>query len=160
LALENTQVRQAVATYVEALRPVVQGKADVIGFACIINGKIKSVDVCASNALFLKLWPKMIDAAATEALADMEKGRKYEVVSADRVKEFMNASQQGKEVNLDVNGRVALAQKEGQGVVEFDTRDRAVGRGTTRAAGRGGTIGGAAGGMGTGGSVRRSWVGR
>ena len=48
-------------------------KADIIGFVFAINGKLNSADIYSSNGLFRKMWPKLLRASVTEAIA--EKGR-------------------------------------------------------------------------------------
>src|SRR5262245_34142563 len=60
LSLENNNLRQAVDDYVKTLSPIIEGKNDVIGYVFAINGQINSADVYSSNALFKKIWPKMI----------------------------------------------------------------------------------------------------
>ena len=69
LSLENSRVVANVDDYVKRLTKLADGQTDVVGFAFAINGEINSADVYASNALFKKLWPRMLKAAAVEALA-------------------------------------------------------------------------------------------
>jgi hypothetical protein len=71
LTLENDKVRETRARYVSALAKAIEGKSDVIGFAFAINGQVNSVDVYASGALFRKLFSKKLEAAATEAVAEL-----------------------------------------------------------------------------------------
>jgi hypothetical protein len=71
LAVEHKKVQETVEAYVGALLPVVKGKTAVIGYAFAINGKINSADVYASDALFKKLWPKLLRANAVEAIAEL-----------------------------------------------------------------------------------------
>lgn len=70
LTLENPKVRDAVREYTRELALVTAGKDDVIGYAFAINGKVNSIDVYASSALFRKLWPRLLKASAAEAVAD------------------------------------------------------------------------------------------
>ncbi|MBI1829827.1 MAG: hypothetical protein HYR84_00085 [Planctomycetes bacterium] len=74
LTLEENRVQQAVEQYLTKLAPIVEGKNDVIGFAVVINGKVQSADVYGSNAVFQKLWPKLIRASAVEALSERQPG--------------------------------------------------------------------------------------
>jgi hypothetical protein len=69
LSLENSRVAASAEEYVKRLIRMADGQRDIIGFAFAVNGEINSADVYASNALFKKLWPKMLKAAAVEALA-------------------------------------------------------------------------------------------
>ena len=153
LSMENQKLREMVAAYVKDILPAAGRKADAIGYAVAVNGKVRSVDVYASHALFLKLWPKMLDAASVQAVAELDQGKKYEVVTADRVKTFMAAATGGKESNRSANGRLNLVQRDAQSVVQFETQDR-------QQMGAGGIGGGMGGGGGRGGAVHQGWVGK
>jgi hypothetical protein len=64
LSLENGKVAETADEYVAKLSSLIQGRPDVIGYAFAVNGRINSADVYVSNALFKKLWPRMLKAAA------------------------------------------------------------------------------------------------
>src|SRR3954468_17235957 len=70
LSLENRQVAVNVEDYIKQLSGILNGKSNVIGYAFAVNGQINSADIYVSNALFKKVWLKMLKAAATEAVAD------------------------------------------------------------------------------------------
>jgi hypothetical protein len=70
LSLENEKLKQAEAAYVGALQSVGEANADIVGYVYAINGKIKSADVYMSNALFRKMWPKLLAANVTEAIGE------------------------------------------------------------------------------------------
>lgn len=70
LSLENGKVAATADEYVGKLGNLIEGKSDVIGYAFAINGEINSADIYASNALFKKLWLRMLKAAAVEAVAE------------------------------------------------------------------------------------------
>lgn len=72
LSLENPQLARSREIYVKALGPVGLADSDVVGFVFAVNGKLDSAEIYPSNALFRKLWPKLLRAAATEALAAQE----------------------------------------------------------------------------------------
>ncbi|MEP7213226.1 MAG: DUF6569 family protein [Acidobacteriota bacterium] len=72
LTLENSRVRSDSAEYVDALADIVESKPDVIGFLFAINGEINSADTYGSGDLFIKLWPKLLKAAAIEAVAESD----------------------------------------------------------------------------------------
>jgi hypothetical protein len=154
LSLEDQALRQMVAEYVKDILPAVKDKTDVIGYAVAVNGKVRSVDVYASNALFLKLWPKMINAASINAVAELQKGKKFDAVTAEQVKQFMTATVSGKESSRDVNGRVNMVQRDAPSVVQFETRDMQQSGAGGAGDGRGGAGGGA------GGAVHSGWVGK
>lgn len=69
LALENKELAAEQQRYVAALQDAGASGSDIVGYAIAINGKIASADVYASNALFRKLWPRLLKTAATEAIS-------------------------------------------------------------------------------------------
>ena len=126
LALENKQVQASADSYVKALDGIVDGKTDVIGYVFAINGKINSADVYASSALFKKLWPKLLQASAIEAVAELKRGQKFEAPKADAVRGFLDDSPKGTdEKEKDVSSRVQMVTRESKENVFFETRDRA-----------------------------------
>lgn len=125
LALENKEVQASADSYVKALNRIVDGKTDVIGYVFAINGKINSADVYASSTLFKKLWPKLLQASAIEAVAELRRGEKFAAPPADAVQGFLNDSPKGTEKQKDVSSRVQLVTRESDDNVFFETRDRA-----------------------------------
>jgi hypothetical protein len=90
LALENEKVAAARAAYVTAIKPSGETSDDVIGYVLAINGKLNSAEIYPSNGLFRKMWSKMLEANATEAIA--EKADKTEALpDADAVLAFLSA---------------------------------------------------------------------
>lgn len=85
LTLENANMKRLRQQHVYRLQALPAGKADVVGYAFAINGKVNSADIYASNALFLKLWPKLLDSTAMEAFAELKKGEKFKPATADEV---------------------------------------------------------------------------
>ena len=89
LTLEDKKLLEEVDKYVKELSKAVEGKKDVIGYAVAINGRVEAADVFGSNALFLKLWPKLINGSATEALAEKQKDKKFDAPTSEAVKTFL-----------------------------------------------------------------------
>jgi hypothetical protein len=126
LALENEKVQASADSYVKALGNIVNGKPDVIGYVFAINGKINSADVYASSTLFKKLWPKLLQASAIEATAELRRGEKFAAPPADAVKGFLDDSPKGTdEKQKDVSSRVQMVTRESKENVFFETRDKA-----------------------------------
>jgi hypothetical protein len=72
LALEHKDLAAQQERFVKALQGAGEVEDDIVGYAIAVNGKIASADVYASNALFRKLWPRLLKAAATEAISAEE----------------------------------------------------------------------------------------
>src|SRR5262249_11664835 len=124
LSLENPNLKQVVDDYVKKLSPIIEGKNDVIGYVFAINGQINSADVYSSSALFKKLWPKLIESSATEAVGEFEKGKTYGQPQADAVRAFLMDSEGGKADEKEVTSRVTSVKRETEKNLFFETRDR------------------------------------
>ena len=68
LALENDHLRAAQQAYLDALGPAAEG-SDVIGAVFAIDGVIKGAEIYGWHQLFAAMWPNLLRAYATEAIA-------------------------------------------------------------------------------------------
>ncbi|HEU0185172.1 MAG TPA: DUF6569 family protein [Blastocatellia bacterium] len=123
LTLENKLVKDTANDYVKNLSSIISGKRDVIGFVFAINGQINSADVYSSNALFVKLWPKMLEASAIEAIAELKADEKFQPVEANTVKGFLRESHVGKAETKKVTARTSMLKSETEKHLYFETRD-------------------------------------
>jgi hypothetical protein len=125
LTLEDRKLLEEVDRYVKELGKTVEGKKGVIGYAVAINGKVEAADVFGSNALFLKLWPKLINGSATEALADKQKDKKFDVPTAEAAKAFLADAVKGKKTEKEVSQRVRQVRQEDDKNLYLEARDSA-----------------------------------
>ncbi|HEV7860943.1 MAG TPA: DUF6569 family protein [Pyrinomonadaceae bacterium] len=126
LTLENKQVQETADSYIKALGKIIAGQPDVIGYAFAINGQVNSADVYASNALFRKLWPRLLEASAVEAIAELQPGQpKAAPVPLDRVESFIDDAEGGKATGKDVTTRIQSVTRETKENILLETRDRA-----------------------------------
>lgn len=95
LSLENETLKQALSAYVAALEPAGHEDADVVGVAVAIGGRIASADLYPSNGLFKKMWPKIVRAAATEAIS-LRARIPESAPPIDAVAAFLAAAEQGR----------------------------------------------------------------
>lgn len=109
LTLENDVVKKKGAAHIRDLVKVVDGKRDVIGYAFAINGKVNSADVYASNSLFMKLWPKLLDATAVEAVSEeVDNNMSTAVPSVKDVRECLIDAERARPVISTTNERTKL----------------------------------------------------
>ncbi len=94
LALENEKLARAQQDYVAALRAAGEQDADIVGYAFAVNGRLDSAEVYPSNALFRKMWRKLLTANATEAIASRG-GAAAAPPSAADVAAFLEAADGG-----------------------------------------------------------------
>ena len=125
LAMEN--VRDDAAPYCDALRKTADGKDDVIGWAYAVNGQIYGANVYGSAGLFRKLWPKLLQSGATEALA--EKGEKASAAapSVAEVDSFLAAAERSPAKPNRVNDRTTCSVYDATDSVLLSTEDERAG---------------------------------
>lgn len=124
LTLEHGKVREARQEYARALDKIMKDQKDVIGYSCVINGKINSAEIFASDVLFKKLWPKLLNSSIVEAVAASGKGGRYTPKTASEVKQFINESEKaGKAASQDVNRRTRIVEREADDRLYYETRD-------------------------------------
>lgn len=123
LSLENKKVLATTDEYVKKLAGIINGKSDVIGYAFVINGKINSADIYASNFLFKKLWLKLLKASAVEAVSEANEARTARVVKISDIKQFLEAADRAKSEERAVTDRVKAVTREDDENVVFESRD-------------------------------------
>ena len=94
LALENEKLAAARDAYVKALKAA-GAKDDIVGYVFAINGKLNSGDVYPSHALFAKMWAKLLNASATEAVG-LRNQKAGEVPTVKMVEDFLAKTDAGK----------------------------------------------------------------
>jgi hypothetical protein len=123
LSLENRRVVTNVAEYVRNLSGVINGKSDVIGYAFSVNGQINSADIYVSNALFKKLWAKMLKASATEAVAAQRGVRLASPANADEVKSFLADAEKPKATDSTASAGARIRKREDKDNVMIEAVD-------------------------------------
>ncbi|MBM4030568.1 MAG: hypothetical protein FJ291_02145 [Planctomycetes bacterium] len=111
LALEDPRLKAAVKAYTDKLSKAIEGKDDAIGCAFAINGQIYSADVYGSNVLFRKLYPKLLDASATEAVAKLQKDKKFTPPAAEAVTAWLNKPRPSENAKRALTEAVAPAMR-------------------------------------------------
>lgn len=125
LTLENKDLDSVKRPYLNQLKPILDGKTDVIGFVFAINGQINSAEVYNNKNLFRALWPKLLDAAITEAITDYQPnaaGGPSPVTAAD-VKAFFQTAISGSAEERPVNKSTRVRTYTTPSTVLFETLD-------------------------------------
>lgn len=124
LSLENSKVTATADEYVRTLSNLIEGRSDVIGYAFAVNGKINSADVYVSNSLFKKLWPRMLKAAAIEAVAEKhERAGAAPVAKPDEVKAFMSDADRGRAEERAASGAAVIVTRDQKDSAVYEARD-------------------------------------
>ncbi len=124
LTLENKNVKDSSADYFKQLTAIIADKRDVIGYVFAINGQLNSADVYASTVLFKKLWPKLLEASAVEAFAELDESEKFEPVRDETAKAFLRDAESGKAEEKSLRPRTRMVKRETEKNVFFEARDR------------------------------------
>lgn len=123
LSLENKKVVATVDEYIKNLSNVVNGETDVIGYAFAINGKINSADIYVSNALFKKVWLKMLKASAIEAVSESRSVRLADPVKAAAVRDLIDDAEKARPKEQSMGSGARLITREDKDNVMFESRD-------------------------------------
>jgi hypothetical protein len=70
LSLEDGDLNSEIDRYSVALQASGNLNSAIVGFAFAINGELSSAHIYPANELFRKMWPKLLRASATEAIAN------------------------------------------------------------------------------------------
>lgn len=105
LSMENEKLNAAKAAFIAALTLPEKDAGDVVGFAFAINGRLNSAEVYPSHALFAKMWGKLIDAAAIEAIGETRGPDAKPAPGPDAVAAFLARAEKAaaEETKLDAN---------------------------------------------------------
>ena len=123
LSLENKKVAATSAEYMRKLQSLIDGKSDVIGYAFAINGKLNSADIYASNALFKKLWMKMLKATTIEAVAEFNDKPIVSTAKSGDVSSFLDDSDKAKAEEKAASGSARITTRENKDNILFESRD-------------------------------------
>jgi hypothetical protein len=127
LALRHDKVKVSSDEYVKALKSIIDGHNDVIGYVIAINGTVNSADMYASSDLFRKLWPKLLRASVVEAIADYDHGTEFAQPTADSVRATLSDAEGGGVKDTKDMSRSTVVTQESEKNVMFETRDREAG---------------------------------
>ena len=120
LALESEKLIDAQKGYILALKGAGESGDDIVGYVFAINGELNSADVYTSNGLFRKMWAKLLNASAIEAIGH----RSEPAVSPptiEAVTAFLAAAEAGKSSEKPLNAGVRLETREAEKAYFFET---------------------------------------
>lgn len=123
LSLENGRVAATVDEYVKGLSNLIDGKSDVIGYAFAVNGQMNSADIYVSNALFKKLWPRMLKAAAVEAVAEQNGRASHTTAKPEAVKALISDADRGRAVERATSGGARIVTRDQKDMAVFEAHD-------------------------------------
>jgi hypothetical protein len=118
-ALEDDKLKEAQGSYIKLLRPAGESDPDIIGYVFAVNGTLDGGDVFSSNALFRKMWPKLLAASVTEAIN--RNSAAATARSIERVKAFLSAAERRNPTVAKLTQDVRLETRETEQALFFET---------------------------------------
>jgi len=126
LALENKKLAEVRTRYVDALQRIGEQEPDVIGYVFAVNGRINSGEVYAGNGLFRRMWRKLLESSANEALGARE-GQVASTPDPAAVAAFLVSAEAGRPSARHLPAGIQLVTRDSDGAVFSETGDRAKG---------------------------------
>ena len=123
LSLENKDLDSVKRQYLDKFNPLLNGKTDVIGFVYAINGELNTAEVYNNKNLFRALWPKLLDAAVTEAITEASANHQSRSVKAEEVKAFFETALSGSATERQVWKTTRVKTYTTPRTVLFETQD-------------------------------------
>ncbi len=123
LTLEDEDLTRAIADYQRELVDIIDGQDSVIGYAFAINGEINSADVFGNHELFSSVWPRLLEAVATEAVSEYQPGVGTRSVSLADIKAFLESAERKLGQAQPVTDRIHEVTRESDEVILFETKD-------------------------------------
>jgi len=124
LTLESPRLKENTDQMIKELGSEIEGQDDTIGYAFAINGKINSVEIYGSHALFVKLWPKLLQSAATEAVAEAKKDAKFDPATPTDLNTCISDANHASPAEKQITPRVNVIQRESEKNILFETHDK------------------------------------
>src|SRR5207247_6429616 len=116
----NEKLIDAQHAYVNALKAAGEADDDIIGYLFAVNGKLNSADLYPSNGLFRKMWNKLLNASAIEAIGHKDEPRAA-APSPEAVTAFLADAERGKASEKPLNAGARLDTRDGEQAYLFET---------------------------------------
>ncbi len=123
LTLENDRLAESAGEYVSHIKTALAGEKQAVGCVVVINGEVASADMYGSPALFAKLWPKLLQAAAVEAIAEKSDDARSAPPSAQKIAAWLKEGDGGTARQKDVTKRISMQTRDAANTLLIETRD-------------------------------------
>jgi hypothetical protein len=118
-------VQERIKSCVETLRKEATDQQDTLGFVFAIGDDLNNADVYANHDLFIQLWDKLLNAAATEAVSEsqLKKDASKKKLTTKDVENFLEKKDLTTGEPRFVTPRVQLRQYGSEKKFRFETED-------------------------------------
>jgi hypothetical protein len=125
LTLEDKKILENLDTYTRELGKIVAGQKDAIGYVVVINGSVELADIYMNADFLAKVWPRLLNGSAVDALSQVKKDMQFEPATAETVRKFLAETENAKnERKKDVSKRIQVRTKEGDKMLFVESCDR------------------------------------
>lgn len=121
LTLEDEKIAAAIAAQMAALKGLPEAHADATGFIYAVNGKISGGDLYASHDLFRKLWPRLLEASAVEAITARGEQTVTLVATEDDARRLLATADGIAGHREELPAGVTLVSRENEEIAAFET---------------------------------------
>ena len=123
LTLEAPQVQRTAEGFKKELSGLAGRYPDALGLVVAVDGKVTGADVYATHELFRKLWPKLLESAAVDAMTSAKPNDKVALPSMAEVRTAATGNGARVSSERQMNRRTESLKAElPQGLV-FETKD-------------------------------------
>jgi len=124
LSLEDVDLKKTADSYARAMKPVIDENSRAIGYVAVINGAVYSAEIFAGHDLFRRLWPKLIETTAIEAISEKKGKAAAKPATAEDVKEFLSAAEAMPATEEQIQGDFWSVSAIGKSAAVFQTVDK------------------------------------
>lgn len=124
LSLEDKDLKKQTGAYLDVFKPVVGKDDKAIGFVLVINGQINSAEIFASHDLFTRVWPKLAEASAIEAVSEL-KGKAKKDATEQEAMEFLAKAEDATATQEQIHESYWSVSAGSEDLLLFQTIDRA-----------------------------------
>jgi hypothetical protein len=122
LTLEDAELAKMTERYTAAIVDSVARHDDAVGVAVCVNGEFRTADVYGSRKIFSDQWPRLLEAAVHEAIADLDPDNPSPTPGDDWQAELLG-TEAVDEQHETASGGVDRIRRTKANLNEYETRD-------------------------------------
>ena len=121
LTLEDEEISKYTKEYIDNISKKIKEDDSVIGYVFAINGEINSADIYSNAKLFRKMWPKLLEACAIEAVSDLNDSTEFKEITKQQIVKWLDEVEVGELSNKSIEGNVEIRIKDSENNVLYET---------------------------------------
>ncbi|GEP45417.1 ARPP-1 family domain-containing protein [Brevifollis gellanilyticus] len=123
LTLEDKDLKTKIGAFKDSLLGAVEKSPRSLGVVFVINGEVNSAEIFAGHDLFRRVWPKLLEGIAAEAisLADAKKAEKP--AASEEVMKFISKAEESPATKKPLQGSLKHVSAESDETCLFETAD-------------------------------------